>query len=392
MFRNQDGGSTEEVSNWAILEELWPRAQRPKVLQAKANVLKLPFDHIMCMHKSWLEQGGAKSLNSSNASDGAPNIIKFKTKVDNSIDKLHGARWMPLPMSDMKSWYPLVPIQRTPVIKSLPLEFSGAQFAVGGATIELLHNRTNALSLKQFSVNNFNISNRPKRESTTCNEGKISRVWDYDWEEMNTVAQAQEALVNFLDLNHSLWPMDKTAIIMMKIMFKYKWIIGCQDPRVRKEIISGFFGLVTRQNSIRALNGKAPLDYESQEKALREIMEKAGQEFKVPLATIPRNNGNSNQSGSNNRNNGFGGQGNGAGGYRGPAAGGQGGEKTKRFATFQGKSMCWAFNNKERCNNKLEGNFCRATNGTQYAHLCNVYNTVSKTYCLKPHNRQSHRY
>ena len=200
MFRNQDGGSTEEVSNWAILEELWPRAQRPKVLQAKANVLKLPFDHIMCMHKSWLEQGGAKSLNSSNASDGAPNIIKFKTKVDNSIDKLHGARWMPLPMSDMKSWYPLVPIQRTPVIKSLPLEFSGAQFAVGGATIELLHNRTNALSLKQFSVNNFNISNRPKRESTTCNEGKISRVWDYDWEEMNTVAQAQEALVNFLDL------------------------------------------------------------------------------------------------------------------------------------------------------------------------------------------------
>ena len=83
MFRNQDGGSTEEVSNWAILEELWPRAQRPKVLQAKANVLKLPFDHIMCMHKSWLEQGGAKSLNSSNASDGAPNIIKFKTKVDN---------------------------------------------------------------------------------------------------------------------------------------------------------------------------------------------------------------------------------------------------------------------------------------------------------------------
>ena len=68
---------------------------------------------------------------------------------------------------------------------------------------------------------------------------------------------------------------------MLRLLFKYKWMVSCQDLKKRKDIILTFFEMVSMQNCTNAVNRGVPISYESQERILREVCEKSGVRFEV---------------------------------------------------------------------------------------------------------------
>ena len=76
--------------------------------------------------------------NSDIAKDGKQHTTIFKEEADNGTDKLHKARWCRMPTTCPSTWYKNVPLKRTPVIRSLPLEFSGSMNMVAQKSVEVL--------------------------------------------------------------------------------------------------------------------------------------------------------------------------------------------------------------------------------------------------------------
>jgi hypothetical protein len=59
--------------------------------------------------------------------DGKQPVIMFPKKSDDGQYKLHPARWLRLPTTDPSSWCDQVPLKTNPIIRNMPLEYSGSQ-------------------------------------------------------------------------------------------------------------------------------------------------------------------------------------------------------------------------------------------------------------------------
>ena len=323
---------------------------------------------------------GASGLFANLAKDGDHPVVSFAKKTDNGRDKLHPARFCRYPMIEPSKWYDKVPIKSKPIIRQLNLEFSGSQNSVSEKTIEYLHDRTKSLSLKHFYSGNFSVSGKVQKEITVVEEGGYAKKLDYDWETPFSLQSLQEALLNYVVVNHQLYPYDTTGFSMMRILIKYRWMAHAENATVKRNIIQTFFETVSRQNASRANNSKAPLSYQQQLELFREVLLKNGISPEVPLPVIPKN---VDAGGSNT--------------YSAPSSGSSArgskstGKSTKKVALYNNYFVCYSYNNTEGriCQNTMTGVGC--TDGKKtFAHVCNVWLSDKKDYCFKKHPRKDH--
>ena len=118
--------SEEDASNWAILANIWPLADRPRALQKKENVNKKSMEELNAIFKMKNEKDKLDGAGDISVDAQQPAIV-FSKKTDNGVDKLHQARWLRLPTTDPNLWFKEVPLKCTPVIRNMALEFSGSQ-------------------------------------------------------------------------------------------------------------------------------------------------------------------------------------------------------------------------------------------------------------------------
>ena len=380
--RKQAGDpSNDEGSNWSLLARFWAVEDRPDFLQCPNTVNKLPLDNLMVFHKSYLESAGASGLKQVKKGDPDPPVLVYKEKKDDGLLSLHKARFERSPIKNPEEWYHMVPIKRSPIIKKMPLEHTGSQFAVSDQCVESLHDRSRAVDLHKFYVGNFNVRSKPQRETTTYSvEGQVKQV-ELAWEECGTIDHIKEALVNYLAINQQLWPLDTTGVSMLRLMFKYRWVSFCADSKVRREIICSWFHMVSLQNASNALNDKPPISFECQEKTLREVVEKRNIKFEVPTNsyTIPKKEyeksaqggrvGNNTQTGSSGRL-------------------GTTQQNLKQVATYRGNMVCYSYNNLKTCAGLLPGGKSCKKGDKTLEHVCNLF--ANGNFCLKPHPRKKH--
>ena len=135
---------------------------------------------------------------------------------------------------------------------------------VPNKTIEVIHDRTKPLALKFFHAANLNVACRGKKDIFSLEDGVLQKSQDLSWESPQSLQQLQESLVNFALLNQQLYPWDPTALIMWRLLVKFRWISAADEYITRRAIITGFFEAVSRTNASRAANLNAPMSFKQQ--------------------------------------------------------------------------------------------------------------------------------
>ena len=223
-------------------------------------------------------------------------------------------------------------------------------------------------------------------------------VTDYAWEAPDTVVKIQEAYFNYVGLLHCLWPYDSTAISMLKIMNRYRWLGNSDNLQTRITILNGFFDEVLEANAQRAVNSDCILSYKEQEDVLKNLMLRNGVRPEVPF--VQQKNQKQNF-GAANRNFGDGNWNN----YQIPKGQSQNQNQNQaRKATapkttpagpnINGVFACRFFNeNQGRCRNTpTAGNRgCRDRNGREFLHACSAWSNSNNSWCLKNHKKVDHR-
>ncbi len=77
------------------------------------------------------------------------------------------------------------------------------------------------------------------------------------------IRHLREAVVNYMTVNHVLWPFDYGPLVILRVLVKNRWGKAAgADMRERVHLVSRFFNEVVSENSGRAVRGEPPLDYE----------------------------------------------------------------------------------------------------------------------------------
>ena len=166
--------------------------------------------------------------------------------------------------------------------RNLSLEFSGSGNALADKTILMMHDRRNALELKQFMSENASVSGKPMKEIRRKEEESVVTISDFNLAEPQSLRQVQEALENYKTLLTLLWPMDQSGIIIGRLLLKYWYISAAQDHRTKVSVICAYFNAVQRLNAKRAENKSTILSYEEHEKVLKETLAAHGLRSEVP--------------------------------------------------------------------------------------------------------------
>ncbi|XP_023324019.1 uncharacterized protein LOC111698033 [Eurytemora carolleeae] len=94
----------DESSNRSILCNMWPVEKRPLGLQNKASFNAISMDNLLCLAK--FDKQNLKAiegdLSSNFLPDRKPKSTSFKNAIDNGFKKLHPARFLRLPLSNIK--------------------------------------------------------------------------------------------------------------------------------------------------------------------------------------------------------------------------------------------------------------------------------------------------
>lgn len=303
-----------------------------------------------------------------------PRTIKFKKAKDDGRKKFHPARFLALPSTHPRKWYRHVPKKRSQFIKNKAMEYTGTLNAVTDQALKRLHNRCKTWELKHFYAGNLNISSK-KTEVRKVVDGRIETSFDLSWTNPATVGQVQEAIINFACALQMVWPTDATALVMLRLLVKYKWLVKAEDAK-RPNLIAKFFNNVCGQNASRACNRECPLSFQEQEEVLKSVLTMNNVRPEVPIDDFVQRSSAGKGAGSK------------------ASSSGSGTKSSKTARSKDGKPLCYGFNdtNGGACQNKADGsNGCRKADGLQLAHLCNVFNPTKKEYCLGTHPRKRHR-
>ena len=307
--------------------------------------------------------------------DQRPKTVKFPKSKDNGRSALHEARWLRLPISDPTAWFKNVPLKREQIYRNLPFDFYGNDNSINDKTIAALHDRSLVLELKHFLVANA-TNNKPIKEFRQTNEHGSSTCYDILWDPPKNLLAIQEALNNYAMALHLIWPMDMTPIIMNRVLVKYHWVVNAKSEKSRLSCISNFFNDVLRSNVRKALNKKAPLDFDQQEKCLKAAMTRHEIPADVPLPSGGK--GDHQRPGPSQQSNNQQGQ------KKQP--------KKKSDARYNNHPLCFAFNKRGRsCSNQTTATGCTPRPGIEYAHVCSKWVGRKSDFCYGNHAEENHR-
>ncbi len=203
-----------------------------------------------------------------------------------------------------------------------------------------------------------------------------------DLAEPAEIRHLQEAVVNYMTVNHVLWPFDYGPLVILRVLVENRWGEAAgADMRERVHLVSRFFNEVVSENSGRAVRGEPPLDYEKvRGKWTRQVETTYPQLGYLvssgpgPAASQPGAPAGKQPS-------------------KGKSAQGQGGSGSKDSgnvprAMQSGRPVCYAFNQREGCKRQRGAiDACRDASGKLYAHYCNFYDKSRKAHCLAVHPR-----
>ena len=285
-----------------------------------------------------------------------------------------------------------LPLKRSPVILNLPLGFSGAEGQIADRTVELFHDRSRALELKEFYSGNSDIATRALKESSTS-DGQ--RSVDLDWVSPPNLQAIQDALINFMILSQQLWPTDPTPACFWKTLVYFNWASELHNAKVQKEIIFEYFLQVGKDNANRAVRKEGPLTQAAHEVTFRKVCSS----FKInadnllytnPANFVAKSQGPPKKASSAKTS--------GGGGKAKPQASAKASSASKeRWPTYQGLGVCFSFNSTKadvKCNNTPTEKGCEGKNKkgekTIFAHVCAEWLGDRKGHCLGPHPRKEH--
>ena len=234
-----------------------------------------------------------------------------------------------------------------------------------------------------MQLKHFYSSNLKQTEVRKVTGDKVETTFDLAWSNPASIGQVQEALLNYACLLQSIWPSEATALIMMKVLTKYKWLAKVNDSK-RASLVCKLFGDVSRQNAGRATNKEAPLAADEQEEVLKSILLQNNIRPEVPIEDS-RKGQNRNQA----RQGGFWIGGANRQGFR-PC------NARKTFPTAKskdGRGVCYGFNDMSggSCRNTRAGDGCKTAAGVQLAHVCNHFDKTKQVYCLGAHPCKQHK-
>ena len=372
---------------WEYIEDTWPVSQRPPRMRKKKWVNKMSMKEVESlynMHCAREKSLSGQKIFQAVAVETHHPTVKFKKQKDNCKDKLHKARFQRLPLTSPETWYKNVPLKRNPVVRQLPLEYTGSNDMVSERTIELLHDRSKAVTLKEFYSKNFEVASKnPKDHEQNSSEA--------GWANFEGLQGVQEALCNFGAVNHYLWPEDLTPTNLWRTLISYNWASGLRNPKLQEKIITEYFKKITKKNASRAVRNEAPYDFSKHEETFRKICRdcKVNPDdllFGVYHAPTPQAPKKAQEGKSQKSKAGKGG---------GAKAGASKSTEVRGWPTFEGLGVCFGFNSAEeakKCKNTAHERGCKGKDkkGLEkiFAHRCSNWLERSKAYCLGDHAKK----
>ena len=376
------------ISMWEYIEDTWPVSLRPPKMRKKSYVNKLTMkevESLFNMHCSREKSlRGQKMFQAVSVETSHP-TVHYKKGKDNCKTRLHRARFQRLPLTSPEAWFKKVPLKRSPVIRQLPLEYTGGHEMVSEKIIEVLHDRSKALTLREFYSKNYEAASKSLKDGESTASS--------DWVNFEGLQGVQEAFCNFGAVYHNLWPNDPTPNAFWRTLIDYNWGSSLRNPKLQERLICDYFEKVTKKNANRAVRKEAPCDQAKHEDVFRQIC----RDLKVnpddllfgivhtPVAGPKK----ATHSASKTQK----AQGGGAGKSGAKAAAAKPTDK-RGWPTYEGLGVCFGFNSVEeakKCKNTAHEKGCEGKDkqGAKkiYAHVCSNW-LEGKGYCLGAHKKQ----
>ena len=371
-----------------MLEDILPAEARLfKGQKAKLNKMSMGEVLDLVKLKREAEQASLGENSSKYSKDRAPKSKTFKQQSDDGFKELHKARFLRAPLSSTGKWWKHIPSARTHIYKNLPLKFSGSQGKISEKTIGILHDRAKSLTVKNFHSQNACVAAKPMRKIERKDAEGLVTLYDYSWEEPASLSEFTEALVNYMVALQQLWPLDPTAIIMLRIINQYKWISAANELREKISVLASFFNAVLEENRGRAVRGETILDFKEQEDVLKSTLTAHNLSCSIPTSRFQKLEPEQHTKGRNKftTQSQFGMANNSYQGRRDRT------QPSRPRAQSNGLGVCYAFNNGS-CRSSPTATGCKNANtNRELAHVCNVYVESKSAFCLEKHPRSKHR-
>ena len=252
-------GAVKGPTNAMLMDNIWPKHLRPAgPLQDDNMVNQMSIKNLTALHDSYMSRKAAeeKSGNKEIIKDGNLPVTPYKDPMDdNSCTMLHPARFQRAPLASPRTWYHMMPTERTPVIiGAIPLEVTGTANLIPEATIKTMHNRAKKLTLEMFHTGTFD----PKKV--------VDSADSYE-----AIYFQMECLGRYASVNQQMYPLDTSPATIFNVLQKYRWAVAATNGAVRRNIITNFFNIVMRLNASNFNSHLPPLTYSEMEVEIRKV-------------------------------------------------------------------------------------------------------------------------
>ena len=253
----------------------------------------------------------------------------------------------------------------------MPFRFMGAENMVNPRTIAQMHDRSAVLEIKHFWTHNAS-NNKPLKE---IRSGTNEISHDICWDDPESILHIHDALSNYTVVLHSLWPLDPSAIILQRVLKKYWFASNAPTVKKRVEVIISFFNQVLESNARRAANEEVCLDFEGQERLLKDIMANKGICPNIPVMDSFKKKEEGQSHNANKKSN-------------------NKPQDSRPKKEFRGKRLCFAWNDvrdpTKVCKTPAQGVGC-VFNGEEFAHVCGRWLPGQKRWCFEKHRQRDHK-
>jgi hypothetical protein len=235
----------------------------------------------------------------------------------------------------------------------------------------------------------FMKENAQKKAFNNSGNNQESKEAASSWEAPKTVCDLVGALTNWADVYASLWPLDPSPRVMMRVLVHYEFGAGLGgSEKERVKALEEFCDLVLRENARRAILQEVPLSFQQEKERWRDLMEQKRGQFGAGGRGQGGGAASGQQTGTFGRRQQ---QSGGATNAAGPGA--QAGSTGRSVAisrsaqlTFQGDKVCFLFNGPKGCARAPKGSGCDDGRGGCFAHVCN-FEVSQGRFCLARHAR-----
>jgi len=162
---------------------------------------------------------------------------KVYITYDDCMTVFSEGRFRRMPICDPEVYYKLMPTERKERYKAMDLKAVGAEGQISKVVINRLHDRKLPLQLKMFSRQN------PLKETRVRENDRIfTATAEYGWVELDNLRHVVDAVINYGIASQDLWPMVRSAWVLMKLYTCYSWMnYGIVEARRVKLICDHFF-------------------------------------------------------------------------------------------------------------------------------------------------------